>query len=405
MVAGQSGVERVYLDWAATAPLCEEAAEAMRPFLEPGRANLAHGMNANSLHTPGRTAFSDLQAARARVARCIGARRPDEVTFTSGATEADNAALFGLVFARVKAERQRGAKGYVPHVVTTAFEHEAVLQAVDVLRSLGCAVTLVAPDAQGFVDPEAVSAACTADTAVVSVMAANNELGTIQPVKELARAAHEAGALFHTDMVQLLGKAPVSMEEIGADAASFSAHMVCVPKGVGALYLRARTPFEPFIVGGGQEDGRRSGTQNVCGAVGFAAACEAACAAVQEEGARQRALRDRLYAELTARPNVRATIDVPAGSERHLPNIASVLVGGFESETLILRLDMLGFCVSGGSACSSTSLEPSHVLRAIGVSADDALGSLRVSIGRYTTEADVDAFVKAFDQALDWENR
>ena len=204
-------------------------------------------------------------------------------------------------------------------------------------------------------------------------------------------------------MVQLLGKAPVGLEESGVDAASFSAHKVCGPKGVGALYLRSRTPFVATALGGGQESGRRSGTQNVCGIVGFAAACSAACGALDTEPERERALRDRLYRELEKRPGVHASIPVPEGSVRHLPNIVNVLVDGFESETLILRLDMKGVCVSGGSACSSHDLGPSHVLRALGVDADAALGSLRISLGRYTSEADVDEFLAAFDAALAWE--
>lgn len=397
-------MRRVYLDWAATAPLCEEAAAAMEAYGRPGLSNIEAGANANSLHTPGRAAFSALESARATVARCVGARRPGEVVFTSGATEADNAALFGLVAARVREERQRGHRDFTPHVIVSSFEHDAVLSAARALARWGCEVTFVDPTREGFVDPDAVRAALRPNTALVSVMAANNEVGTVQPVAELARAAHEGGALFHSDMVQLLGKAPVDVEGLGVDAASFSAHKVCGPKGVGALYLRARTPFDALLVGGGQEEGRRSGTQNVCGAVGFAAACRAACERVGEEAARQRALRDALYEGLLGRPGVRASVPVPPASERHLPNIANVLVDGMESETLILRLDMQGVCVSGGSACSSRDLAPSHVLRAIGVDADAALGSLRVSIGRYTVRQDVDDFFAAFDRALSWED-
>lgn len=405
--AGVPGIEParlVYLDWAATAPLCEEAAAAMAPYLTPGVENLRAGANANSLHTPGRDAFAALERARADVARAVGARRPDEVVFASGATEADNAALFGLVEAAVKARRLAGCKDFTPHVVTTSFEHDAVLAAARALKARGAEVTFVDPDRQGFVGPEAVRAAIRPNTVLVSVMAANNEVGTVQPVAELAEAAHAGGALFHSDMVQLLGKAPVRVQEWGVDAASFSAHKVCGPKGVGALYLRARTPFSAWMVGGGQEAGRRSGTQNVCGAVGFAAACRAACGEGQAaEAARQRGLRDGLYAALAQRAGVHATVQVPAGSERHLPNIVNVTVDGMESETLILRLDMQGVCVSGGSACSSRDLGPSHVLRALGIDADTALGSLRVSLGRYTEEADMAAFLAAFDRALSWE--
>ena len=240
------------------------------------------------------------------------------------------------------------------------------------------------------------------DAVLVSVQAANSEVGSIQPIAALARAAHGAGALFHTDAVQALGKAPVDVGAWGVDAASFSAHKVGGPKGVGALYLRARTPFEPQAIGGGQESGRRSGTQNVAGAAGFAAAVHAACGLQERAAARLSALRDRLYAGLAAHDAVEATVDVAPGSVEFLPNIVHVLVRGLESETLILRFDLRGFGVSGGSACSSHSLAPSHVLHALGIDDDRAHGALRISMGRYTTERDVDAFLGAVAGVLDW---
>ncbi|RDB61794.1 cysteine desulfurase [Gordonibacter sp. 28C] len=392
----------VYLDWAATAPLCDEAARAMEPYQVPGRANLRAGGNANSLHAPGRAAFAALEEARRSVARDLGASRPDEIVFTSGATEADNEALFGIAHAAAALRRQHGAGDFVPHVVTTAVEHDAVLAPAKRLEAQGFRVTRLVPNRQGFVEVRALEEAVGPDTVLVSVQAANSEVGSVQPVAELARVAHAAGALFHTDAVQALGKAPVNVGEWGVDAASFSAHKVGGPKGVGALYLKARTPYEPYLLGGGQESGRRSGTQNVAGAAGFAAACRAACEMREAEAARQRALRDRLYAGLAAFDAVEATVDVEAGSEDFLPNIAHVLVSGLESETLILRFDMRGFGVSGGSACSSHSLEPSHVLHALGIDDDRAHGALRISMGRYTTERDVDAFLEAVAGVLDW---
>lgn len=392
----------VYLDWAATAPLCDEAARAMEPYQVPGRANLRAGGNANSLHAPGRAAFAALEEARRSVARDLGASRPDEIVFTSGATEADNEALFGIARAAAALRRQRGAGDFVPHVVTTAVEHDAVLAPAKRLEAQGFRVTRLAPNRQGFVEARALEEAVGPDTVLVSVQAANSEVGSVQPVAELARVAHAAGALFHTDAVQALGKVPIDLGALGVDAASFSAHKVGGPKGVGALYLKARTPYEPYLLGGGQESGRRSGTQNVAGAAGFAAACRAACEMREAEAARQRALRDRLYAGLTAFDAVEATVDVEAGSEDFLPNIAHVLVSGLESETLILRFDMRGFGVSGGSACSSHSLEPSHVLHALGIDDDRAHGALRISMGRYTTERDVDAFLEAVAGVLDW---
>ena len=245
-------------------------------------------------------------------------------------------------------------------------------------------------------------AALDADTVLVSVQAANSEVGSIQPIADLARVAHDHAALFHTDAVQALGKARVNLQELDVDAASFSAHKVGGPKGVGALYLRARTPFHAYAIGGGQEGGRRSGTQNVAGIVGFAAAVHAATAMQEAEAARLRVLRDRLYERLGAIDAVEATVDVVPGSEDFLPNIVHVLVDGLESETLILRFDMQGFGVSGGSACSSHSLEPSHVLRSLGIDADRAHGALRISMGRYTDEADVEAFAVAREKSLNW---
>ncbi|MCB7037211.1 cysteine desulfurase family protein [Eggerthella sinensis] len=392
----------VYLDYAATAPLCEEAAAAMAPYQVPGRANLAVGGNANSLHAPGRAAFAALEDARKSLARDLGARRPDEIVFTSGATEADDAAVLGLAQAAAAARRRSGAGDFTPHVITTAVEHDAVLAPAKRLEAQGFRVTRLAPNRQGFIEVRALEAALDESTVLVSVQAANSEVGSIQPIAELARATHAAGALFHTDAVQALGKAPVNLQELDVDAASFSAHKVGGPKGVGALYLRSRIPFEAYAIGGGQESGRRSGTQNVAGVAGFAAAAHAAVEAQELEAARLRALRDKLYAALSATDGVEATVDVEPGSADFLPNIVHVLVSGLESETLILRFDMQGFGVSGGSACSSHSLEPSHVLRSLGIDADRAHGALRISMGRYTTEADIDAFIEATAKSLAW---
>ena len=394
----------VYLDYAATAPLCEEAARAMAPYQEPGRANLAMGANANSLHGPGRAAFSALEDARRSLARDLGARRPDEIVLTSGATEADGAALIGIARAAAQARRLRpGASGTgVPRVVTTAIEHDAVLAPARRLEAQGFSVVRLAPDSQGFIDTDRLAAALDESTVLVSVQAANSEVGSVQPVAELARVAHGAGALFHTDAVQALGKVAVDVGEWDVDAASFSAHKVGGPKGAGALYLRARTPFEPQLLGGGQEGGRRRGMQNVAGAAGFVAAVRAAAQALPAEAARLRELRDELYAAIAAVDGVAATVEVAPGSEEFLPNVVHMLAEGLESETLILRLDMQGFGVSGGSACSSHSLEPSHVLRSMGLDADRAQGALRISMGRLTESADIEAFVGALRKSLDW---
>lgn len=390
----------VYLDWAATAPLGEEAARAMAPYMAPGLANVAHGMNANSLHAPGRAAFEDLELARRQFSRDVGASRPNEVVFTSGATEADNMALIGIARAVAEARRKREGASFVPRVVTTSIEHDAVLEPARHLTREGFDVVRVNPDKQGFVTPDALAGALDERTVLVSVQMANSEVGSVQPIAELARMAHASGALFHTDATQALAKVPFDLGALDVDAASFSAHKIGGPKGTGALYLKARTPFQPQMLGGGQEDGRRSTTQNVCGAAGFAAACHAALAQMEEETARQIALRDKLYARLALIGSVRPTVQVSPASRDYLPNIVHVLVDGFESETLVLQLDMRGFGVSGGSACSSHSLEPSHVLRAMGISADAAYGALRVSFGRYTTEEELARFADALESIV-----
>ena len=392
----------VYLDYAATAPLGEEAARAMEPFWMPGPANLPAGANANALYGAGRAAFDELEGARRRVARALGARRPDEIVFTSGATEADDAAVIGLVAAARERRRLAGQGGRPVHVITTAIEHDAVLAPCRRLEAEGVSVTYLRPDRQGFIEARVLEEALTPDTVLVSVQAANSEVGSIQPVAELAALAHGAGALFHTDAVQAVGKMPVNLEALGVNAASVSAHKVGGPKGVGALYLRSRTPFAPFLLGGGQEGGRRSGTQNVAGVVGFAAALEAAVAREEDESERLRRLRDRLYAALATASGVQATVEVDAGSRDFLPNIVHLLADDWESETMVLRFDQLGFCVAGGSACSSHSLEPSHVLTAMGIGGDIAFNALRVSMGRYTTETDVDGFLAALGSVLNW---
>lgn len=393
----------IYLDYAATAPLCEEAAQAMAPYQVPGRANLRVNANANSLHAPGRAAFAALEAARRQLATDLNAARPDEIVFTSGATEADDTAMIGLAHAAFAVRTREGNGNFTPRVVTSAIEHDAVLAPAKRLEQQGFKVTRLAPNRQGFIEPEAFAQAMGDDVVLASVMAANSELGSIQPVAELAKIAHAAGALFHTDATQALGKMPVDLRAWDVDAASFSGHKVGAPKGVGALYLRARTPFAAYLLGGGQEAGRRSGTQNVAGAAAFAAAAHATCALQPAETTRLGALRDKLYAALAANPSTEPTVDVAPGSTEFLPNVVHCLVSGLESETLILRFDMRGFGVSGGSACSSHSLEPSHVLRAVGIDADRAQGALRVSMGRYTTEQDIDRFIAALPEVLNWE--
>lgn len=390
----------VYLDWAATAPLCEDAAAAMMPFLQAETAGLVAGNgNANSLYEVGRTAFRALEQAREDIARAIKAR-PDEVTFTSGATEADNAALFGIVDAAMARAEQEGDHECVPQIVVSSIEHDAVLKAAETLGHWGAQVTYVEPDATGHITPQALAEALNERALLVSVMAVNNEVGSVMDIAALAEVAHSAGSLFHVDATQAFGKIPVSVKEWGVDALSISSHKIGGPKGMGALYVKARTPFTAQIVGGGQESGRRSGTQNVMGAVGFAAAARAALGNLDADAQRLRGLRDRCYERLLDNPKVKPAVKVEPGSTEFAPHVVNVLVHGIESETLILQLDRRGFCVSGGSACSSHSLDPSHVLKAIGISRDDALGSLRVSLGNATTAEEIDAFVEAFNEVV-----
>jgi cysteine desulfurase len=256
------------------------------------------------------------------------------------------------------------------------------------------------PNENGRILPETLREHLSANTAVVSIMWANNEIGALQEIDALAALAHESGALFHSDATQAIGKVPVDLHKSGIDAASFSSHKLCGPKGIGALYLKTGTPCEPLLYGGGQELGRRSGTQNVAGAVGFAAACKFSCESISEERARLASMRDILYERLCESGKAKPACPCSLGSNDYLPNIVSVLVPGYESETLILQLDIAGFAVSGGSACSTGSLDPSHVLSAIGISRDLALCSLRISLGRYTTMDDIERFLDAFERIV-----
>lgn len=365
----------VYLDYAATTPVDARVVEAMLPYLTEQFGN------PNSLYAIGRQASAALEEARERVATGLGAEHPNEVLFTSGGTESDNAALVGI------AHRVRPQGG---HIIVSAFEHHAVLEPAERLAKTGYELTVLAPREDGIVHPDDLVAAMREDTILVSVMHGNNEIGTVQPIRELAEVAHAGGALMHTDAAQTLGKVPFDVRELGVDAASFSGHKIYAPKGTGVLYLKRRTPFEPQMLGGGQEFKRRSGTQNVAGAQAFAKALELMLDGQAEEIARLSALRDRVLDGVTSSiENTERT----AKSERLMPNIAHIIVKGVEGESMLLQLDNKGISVSTGSACSSGSLEPSHVLLSIGCPPEIAHGSLRVSLGRFTTEEDVDYFV------------
>lgn len=400
----QKPQKRIYLDWAATAPLCQEAAKAMAPYDVGGIQNIAVNANGDSLHSEGRRAFSVIEKARRTIASCVGAR-PNEIIFTSGATEANNAAIYGLCAAAREKKIQQGTTGFVPHIITSAVEHDAVALPFQVLKKHGYKVTVLPVDKRGMVSADDLLHALTPSTILVSIMAANNEMGAIEPIARLADIAHQAHALFHTDAVQALGKMPIDVNAWHVDAMTISSHKVCGPEGIGALYLRSRVPYEPFIVGGGQESGMRSGTQNVQGIVGFAAACHALCMPGKNFDAqcdREREIRDFLYEHLLSFTHVHQAVPCTKGSRDYVPTIVDVVVDGIESNTLILRADMLGFAVSGGSACSTDSLGPNRVLKALGFDDNLSQNGLRLSIGHLTTLDDAKAFVQAFDKILHW---
>ena len=368
----------VYLDHAASSPLRPEALAAMSAY----DASAIAGANPNSLHTLGRRAARELDGARRALVDCLGGHfRPSDVTFTSGGTESNNLAVIGL------AEGARGRNSRRRRVVVSAIEHDSVLDLVGPLHERGFEVDLVRPDRSGVVRPEALEALLDETCALVSVMYANNETGVIQPVSALARAAHAAGALFHADTVQALGHVPLDLGEV--DAVSVAAHKLGGPVGVGALVCRGRAPLRPLSFGGGQEQGRRAGTQDVRGALAFAAAAQARSVDLGATralvSARARRLVGRLCAEGTG---IVRTTDV---ADR-LPGIVSVMAPGLDSETMILALDQAGFEVSAGSACSSGSLDASHVLLAMGIPREEALGSLRISFDERVDERDLDRF-------------
>ncbi|HEX8392763.1 MAG TPA: cysteine desulfurase family protein [Longimicrobium sp.] len=367
----------VYLDHAATTPLRPEARDAMLAALD-GRWG-----NPSSIHRWGRDARAALDDARARFAAVIGAS-PAEIVFTRGGTEADNMALWG---------RARLAPS--APLACSAVEHSAVLNAVRAAGEAGHPVHLLPVDGNGLVDLDALRALLAGEEkpAVVSVMWANNEVGAMQPVREIAALCRASGVVFHSDAVQALGKVPVRADEVAADLLAFSAHKLGGPRGVGALYVRRGTAIQPMLHGGGQERGMRPGTEDVAGAIALAVAAELAAAERQTLMPRLAALRDRLEAELFAR--VPGLVLNAAGAPR-LPTISNVSVPGADAEMLLIGMDMEGIAVSSGSACSSGAVTPSHVLTAMGVAPQAAGPSVRFSLGRGTTDADIDRVIHVF---------
>lgn len=372
----------IYADYAATTPMSTAAINAMLPYLQS-----VYG-NPSSQHRIGQAAAQALQTARESIARCICAA-PREITFTSGGSEADTMAIrSGALWGRTRGKT---------HLISTAFEHHAVLNTLKQLESEGFSVTLLTPPESGILSPGQVAEALREDTALVSVMFANNEIGTIQPIAEIGRLCRDRGVLFHTDAVQAAGHLPIDVQVQNIDFLSLSAHKFYGPKGVGLLYTRAGIPLTPVIAGGGQERGKRGGTENVPGIAAMAAALQESCGILEQESRRLSALRDRLIAGLLTVPQTVLNGD----PIQRLPGNVNVSFAGIAGESLLLLLDEAGICASSGSACASGSLEPSHVLLAIGRSPRLASASLRLTLGRGTTDEDVDTLLAVIPAAVD----
>ena len=372
-----------YLDHAATTPVLDEAREVMLAILGEDFGN------PSSAHAHGRRAKEAVEDARERVASATGCS-PAEVVFTGSGTEADNLGIKGAIHKR---------RGNGNHVVVPAFEHHAVLDTAENLHKHGMDVTFLTVPESGAVDPAAVAAVVRSDTLLVSVMTVNNEIGTIQPIAEIAAAVKAANpnTVVHTDAVQALGNLPVDVSAWGVDLAAFSAHKFGGPKGVGALFVRSTVPVEPLLHGGGQERGMRSGTLNVAGIAGMGVAAEIAAREVDEKAQRLTLLRERMWAEIQ---DTVEKVALNGDSEKLVPGTLNVAFEGAEAETLLLLLDQKGIACSAGSACQSGAIDPSHVLKAMGVRRDRAIGSLRFSLGRSSTEEDIDALLAALPEAV-----
>jgi len=368
----------IYLDYNATSPVDTRVLEAMLPYFGD-----AFG-NASSIHSAGQHARAAVDRARESVAELLGAR-PSEIVFTSGGTEAANLAILGAVQAHTF--RNGTGSESKKHIITTQIEHHAVLNTCQELERRGFEVTYVAAGSDGVVDPEDIRRAIRPETLLISVMHANNETGTIQPIEEIGRIAGEADVYFHCDAVQSAGKLPLDVNRLGVDLLSISAHKIHGPKGVGALFVRPETPLEPQFFGGHHERDRRPGTENVPGIVGFGKAAELARQGLGQDTRRIGALRDRLEEALLASiPSVRVNGD----RKRRASNTTNLTFSGAGGEALVIALDLEGIACSTGAACSSGSVEPSHVLKAIGLSDDEARSSLRFSLGRSTTLEEIE---------------
>jgi cysteine desulfurase len=376
---------RVYLDHAATTPLDSEVLEAMLPHLQRAWGN------PSSIYLEGREARKVLEGARRDVAQVLGAR-PNDTIFTSGGSESDNTAIRGAAFASLGRGR---------HIITSAIEHHAVLHTVEQLEREGFEATYLPVDGEGFVRPGDLAAALRPDTTVVSIMYANNEVGTVEPLRDLVDTVKDFDRhiVFHTDAVQAAGTLDLNVETLGVDMLSIAAHKFYGPKGAGALYIRPRTPFLGQLLGGSQERNRRAGTEDIPGAVGLAKALQEASANVEARNAHLRELRDHLWRELPERmPGVLVTGALDPA--KRLPNNFSCCLKGVEGEAVLIQLDLHGISASSGSACTTGSLEPSHVLTAMGVPLETARASLRITLGKDNTRADIDYLLENLPPAV-----
>ncbi len=374
-------MRRIYLDYAATTPTHPEVVKAMLPYFTDTFGN------PSSIYSCGQEARGTIEEARTKVAELIGARS-EEIIFTSGGTEADNFALKGIAYANEN-------KGN--HIITTSIEHHAVTEVCKFLERRGFRITYLPVDEYGLVAPQDVKKAITDKTILISVMHANNEVGTVEPVGEIGKIAKEAGVYFHSDAVQTVGHIPVNVDELKVDLLSISAHKLYGPKGVGALYVRKGIELFPLIHGGAQEKGRRAGTENVPAIVGLGKAVEIARQTMDKEAERLSYLRDKLIEGLVERID---HIRLNGHPGRRLPNNVNVSVDFVEGESMLLNLDLEGICASTGSACSSASLEPSHVLLALGLPPEQAHGSLRFTSGRENTEEDVERVLEVLPRIV-----
>lgn len=374
-------MERIYLDYAATTPTHPDVLKAMLPYFTEIFGN------PSSIYSYGQEAKAAIEEARSKVADFIGAKN-EEIVFTSGGTEADNYAIKGVAFANE-------AKGN--HIITSAIEHHAVLETCKFLEKRGFKVTYLPVDEHGLVNPDDVKKAITAKTVIVSIMHANNEVGTIQPIAEIGKITREGGIYFHTDAVQTIGHIPVNVNELGVDLLSISGHKLYGPKGVGVLYIRKGTRLVSFMNGGDQERRRRASTENTPGIVGLSKAVELARPDMDEEARRLTGLRDQLIKGIFEHID---HIRLNGHPSKRLPNNVNISVEFIEGESMCLNLDLEGICVSTGSACTSSTLEPSHVLMAMKIPVEQAHGSLRFTLGKWTTEEEISQVVEILPRVV-----